>query len=144
MTNAVLTAEGIFLDQKVNSRREAVELCGKKLLELGAIKEPYIDLMWEREQILSSFVGESVAIPHGTEESRKYVNFAQLVFIRYVKPIIWEGEEVNITVGIASANNEHVDILASLAEILLDDEKKTLLLNSNNKIEILELFRSVG
>ena len=144
MTNAVLAAEGIFLDVTASSRKEAVLLCGKHLLELGAITEPYIEKMWERELILSSYVGETVAIPHGTEDSRQYVNFAQLVFIRFKEPIDWDGEVVNITVGIASANNEHVDILAALADILLDEEKKNLLLQSKDKNQILELMGSVG
>jgi len=144
MTNAVLTAEGILLDVTAFSRKEAVLLCGEHLLKLGAISQPYIEKMWERELILSSYVGESVAIPHGTEDSRQFVNFAQLVFIRYSHPIEWDGEVVSITVGIASANNEHVDILAELADILLDDDKKKLLLSSNDKSEILELMGSIG
>ena len=144
MTNAVLTAEGILLDVTASSRKEAVLLCGEHLLKLGAISAPYIEKMWERELILSSYVGESVAIPHGTEDSRQFVNFAQLVFIRYSQPIEWDGEVVSITVGIASANNEHVDILAELADILLDDDKKKLLLSSNDKSKILELMGSIG
>lgn len=113
-------------------------LCGDALFYLGAIDSKYIDAMWERELILSSYIGEGVAIPHGTDDSRKYVNFDQLVFFRFDQPIDWEGEKVLITLGIASKSNDHVEILARLAEILLDDDLKKVLLESNSKIEILE------
>jgi mannitol/fructose-specific phosphotransferase system IIA component len=118
-----------------------VHLCGKVLLECGAIEPQYIDAMWQREQILSSFIGERTAIPHGTDESRKYVNFAQLVFLRFPEAIDWDGDFVNLTIGIASANNEHVDTLAVLAELLMDSQSRQIMFNSEQPNEILELVQ---
>ena len=140
MTSApALTARGILLNCTASSREEAVRLCGQTLLECGAIEQPYIDAMWEREQIMSSFIGEATAIPHGTDASRKFVNFAQLVFLRFNSPIDWEGDVVSLAIGIASANDDHVDTLGVIAEILMDEPRKNILFSTNEPNEIIEL-----
>ena len=142
MTSApALTARGIQLNCTASSREEAVHLCGQKLLECGAIEQPYIEAMWERELLMSSFIGEQTAIPHGTDFSRKFVNFAQLVFLRYQNPIDWEGDEVRLTIGIASANDDHVDTLGVIAEILLDPTQRNIIFSSNDENEILDLVQ---
>ena len=88
--------------------------------------------MWEREQIFPSAIGGGFAIPHGTDESRVHVLFDQLVFVRFTEPISWEGEEVTACVGIASAGDGHVELLGNLAELLLDDDARELLLTSTD------------
>ena len=58
MTSAILTARGIRLGCTATSREEAVHLCGELLNEIGAVERPYIAAMWERENLMSSFIGE--------------------------------------------------------------------------------------
>lgn len=142
MTSApALTARGILLNSTASSREEAVLLCGQALLDCGAIEKPYLDAMWERELIMSSYIGEATAIPHGTDRSRKYVNFAQLVFLRFSNPIDWDGEQVKLAIGIASANDDHVDTLGVIAEILMDDERRKIVFESTDPNEILNLVQ---
>ena len=94
MSNQLIQASGIRIAAAASSREEAVALCGQTLLELGAVSEEYIQAMWEREQIISSYMGEGVAMPHGTDESRKFVKFDQLVFLRFAEEIDWDGVPV--------------------------------------------------
>ena len=76
----LLVTSGIHFGATASSKEEAVALCGSALQSLGAISKEYADAMWEREQIASSYLGNFVAMPHGTDESRKYVHFGQIVF----------------------------------------------------------------
>jgi len=140
MTDTVLTADAVHIGATASSREEAVRLCGKFLLDLGAIEPPYVDAMWERECIMSSYVGERVAIPHGTDASRQYVRRAQLVVVRFADAIDWDGESVLMAVGIASAGHEHVEVLGSLAEALLDDHIRTRLFVTDEPQEIADLL----
>lgn len=140
MTNTVLTADAVHIGVTASSREEAVRLCGAYLLELGAIEPPYVDAMWERELIMSSYVGERVAIPHGTDASRAYVRRAQLVVVRFAAPVDWDGESVEMAVGIASAGHEHVEVLGSLAEALLDEHIRTRLFSTTEPQEIADLL----
>jgi len=136
----LLAEAGIHFGATAFSKREAVALCGAQFVEFGATSQEYADAMWEREQIASSYLGNAVAMPHGTDESRKYVNFGQIVFIRFAAPFIWDDEEVKLCIGIAAQGDEHVEIIGNLAEALLDDEKFEILLNTTDKSKVLEIL----
>jgi len=136
----LLQLAGIALDAMASSREEAIALCGAKLVELGAVSPEYADAMWEREKIFPSEMGEGFAIPHGTDESRKYVNFDQLVFIRLQQEITWVNEPVTVCVGIASAGDGHVEILGNLADVLMDDDAANILRTSQDPQAILDLI----
>ena len=139
MTELIQQA-GIQLAAAASSHREAVASCGQLLVDLGAIQPEYAAAMWEREQIFSSAIGLGFAIPHGTDESRKFVNFDQLVFLRLQKPIMWGDEAVSCVVGIASQGDGHVEILGNLAELIQDEAELEILLTSNSQAEVLELL----
>ena len=139
MTNFLQLA-GIRLGATASSREEAVRLCGETLHSLGAVESGYIDAMWERENIISSYMGEGVSLPHGTDASRKYVNFAQLVFVRFSEPVDWDGEEVKLCIGIAAKGDEHGELLGNLAEKLLDPSSYKSLMESASTAELLELI----
>ena len=139
MTNFLQLA-GIRLGATASSREEAVRLCGELLQGLGAVESGYIDAMGERENIISSYMGEGVALPHGTDASRKYVNFAQLVFVRFTEPVDWDGEEVKLCIGIAAKGDEHGELLGNLAEKLLEPSSYKSLMESASTTELLELI----
>ena len=139
MTDLVQQA-GIKLDATASSPEEAVDICGKLLVELGAITSAYADAMWEREQIFPSAIGMGFAIPHGTDESRAHVIFDQLVFVRLAKPISWADDEVTCVLGIASRGDGHVELLGNLAEMIQDEDKLAILQNSQNPEEIAQLL----
>jgi PTS system mannitol-specific IIA component len=141
MSNLLVLA-GIRLDATASSQEEAVRLCGSVLQELGAVSPEYLDAMFEREQIISSYMGEGVALPHGTDESRKYVNFTQLVFVRFTNPVDWEGEQVRLCIGIAAKGDEHGELLGNLADKLLDETSYSKLMSSNSEQEILDLLNA--
>jgi PTS system mannitol-specific IIA component len=96
--------------------------------------------MWERELIFPSEMGEGFAIPHGTDESRKYVLFDQLVFVRLIAEIVWANEPVSVCVGIASAGDGHVEILGNLADVLMDDDAAHVLRTSRDPEAIRNLI----
>ena len=139
MSNLLVLA-GIRLDATASSQEEAVRFCGALLHELGAVEEKYIDAMVERENIISSYMGEGVALPHGTDASRQYVNFAQLVFVRFLEPVPWEGEEVRLCIAIAAKGDEHTELLGNLADKLLDEVSFEKFMTSNSIDEIQQLI----
>lgn len=139
MTNLIQSA-GVHLSATASSPEEAVRLCGQKLMELGAVDQKYVDAMWEREQAFSSAIGFGLAIPHGTDQAREWVNFDQLVFLRLEQPIDWQGEEVRMCVGIAAQGDNHMDILGNLAELIQDPGSEQTLLESEDSAEILDLL----
>lgn len=140
MVKPLLSLEGIHLGATASTKEEAVALCGKALFDLGAVKAGYLNAMEEREKVFPSYMGNGVSIPHGTDEARKLVNFGQLVFVRFIKPIPWGDESATICIGIAAQEDEHGEILGNLAEVLVDEVRLQKLNQTDDKEEILKIL----
>ncbi len=136
----LLAESSIRLDQTATSREDAVRQCGQALLEAGAVDASYIDAMLQREQTVSTFVGEGVAIPHGTLAGKEAVKQDALVVLRFPDGVDWDGNDVRVCVGIAAAGGGHIALLSQLAEVLLDPEKAERLRNATEAQEVYDLL----
>ncbi len=143
MSNLIQRA-GILLDATASSPEEAVRICGQLLVQSGAVSEEYAQAMWERENAFSSAIGMGFAIPHGTDASRKYVKFDQLVFLRLNTEIQWGDEQVRGVLGIASQGDGHVEILGNFAELVQEDAEREVLLSTGDTEQVLNLLSRAG
>jgi len=87
------------------SKEDAVRYCGQILVDAGAADPAYIDGMLAREQQISTYLGEGVAIPHGTNESRAHIIRAALGFVQFPGGIDWNGKTAYVLIPIASATD---------------------------------------
>lgn len=110
------------------------------LIEIGAVEPEYADTMQEREQMVSSYVGESFAIPHGTDEGRAMVRRASLAFLQFPDGVDWEGDDVRVAIAIAAAENEHMGVMARLAQVLLEPETAQRLRTTDDPDEVIALL----
>jgi PTS system mannitol-specific IIA component len=124
---ALISEESIRLDESATDKFDAIRQVGAALLDTGAIDASYIDAMIERENTVSTFVGEGVAIPHGTLAGKGAVKKDALVVLRFPKGVDWDGNEVFVCVGIAARGNGHIALLSQLATVLLDPDKAAAL-----------------
>ncbi len=132
-----LNANNVFLGLTAQTKEEAIRFAGQKLVENGYVKTAYIDAMLERERLTSTYLGESIAVPHGTIESKDDVINTGIVFCQYPAGVQFGEEEqdkAKIVIGIAARNNEHLDVIAKLTNAL-DDEKIIAKLTTTNDIE---------
>lgn len=135
-----LKLDNIYLDLKAESKEDAIRLAGEKLYENGYVEKNYIESMLEREKVVTTYMGMGFAIPHGTNEGKKYVKNSGVVILQFPSGIDFEGEKAYIVLGIAGVGNEHLEILSKVA-ILLDDELTEKLKESNDKSVFLETFK---
>jgi mannitol/fructose-specific phosphotransferase system IIA component len=140
----VLPAEGIRLGLTAADKWDAIRQCGAVLLELGAVEDGYPATMLEREKSVSTFIGEGVAIPHGTDESRALVMRTTLGVLQFPTGVDWDGQPVTICVAIAAKGNEHVTALSALAQILMDPAQAERLRTSSSPDEVRALLESIG
>ena len=87
----------------------------------------YVATMLEREQSVPTYIGEGVAIPHGTLAGKELVHRDALSFLRFPDGVDWGGQEATIAIGIAAQGDGHVELLSRLAELLLDADKAAAL-----------------
>ncbi|MES2171611.1 MAG: PTS sugar transporter subunit IIA [Actinomycetota bacterium] len=124
---ALISEESIRLNESATDKFDAIRQVGSALLDTGAIDASYIDAMIERENTVSTFVGEGVAIPHGTLAGKDAVKTDALVVLRFPKGVDWDGNEVFVCVGIAARGNGHIALLSQLATVLLDPDRAAAL-----------------
>ena len=137
---SLLAEESIRLDCTATDRFDAVRQCGAALVAAGAVDETYVDAMIQREETVSTFVGEGVAIPHGTLAGKEAVKHDALVVLRFPEGVDWDGNAVSVCVGIAAAGGGHIALLSQLAEILLDPAKAERLRSASSADEVYALL----
>jgi mannitol/fructose-specific phosphotransferase system IIA component len=138
---ALLTRDLVQLGVAVADRDEAIAVTGRMLVDAGAVRPPYVEAMAEREAIMSSYMGEGFALPHGTDASRTHVERAAIAFVRFAAPVEWEdGEEALVAVAVAAASDEHIGVLASLARVLSDPDAAERLRTTDDVDEVLALL----
>jgi mannitol PTS system EIIA component len=139
-TDELLSREGIRLGLETVDRFDAVRRSGEVLVEIGAVEPPYVDAMLERERNLSTSLGEGFAIPHGTDESRRWINRTRLSFIQYPEGVEWDDDDVVVCIGIAAVGDEHVELLARLARVLTVPERAAALRAASRPEDVLALL----
>lgn len=138
----LLAESSINLTATATGRDDAIRQAGEALLAAGAIEPSYIDAMLERENSVSTFVGEGVAIPHGTLAGKDAVKSDALVLLRFPDGVDWDGNDVSVAIGIAAKGNGHIALLSQLATILLEPEKAEALRNATTTEQVYELLAS--
>jgi mannitol/fructose-specific phosphotransferase system IIA component len=142
-TDPVLTADCVHLGLAAADKADAIAQCGKVLLAAGAVDEPYLAAMHERETVVSTYIGEQVAIPHGTDASRVHVKQTRLGFLQFPGGVDWGGNDVRVCIPIASSGDEHVQLLSALATVLLDPDKARTLREASAVDDVLALLNPV-
>lgn len=144
MAKDILTKENIHLNQSLNSKEEAVRYTGKILADNGYVQEAYIDKMLEREDVTSTFMGNYVAIPHGTEDARDLVQETGLSVVTVPDGVDFDGNTVKVLIGIAGKENEHLDVLSKIAIVCAEEENIQKIVDATSEEEIINLFDEVN
>jgi len=139
--DAILQRSAIRLAEHATGRDDAIRRCGGVLVEVGAVDQAYVEAMLAREQSISTYVGEGVAIPHGTLGGKSAVRRDALAVVRFPETVDWDGNPVTVCVAIAAQGDGHVDLLAELAEILLDEDRAKALREATDPDEVMSLLK---
>lgn len=140
----VLSKDAIKLGLSAVDKWDAIRQSGALLDALGAVEPGYPEAMLERERSVSTFVGEGVAIPHGTDASRALVKRTTLGVLQFPAGVDWDGQRVTLCVAIAAKGDEHVTVLSALAEILMEPDKAARLRASEDVDEVHGMLAAIG
>lgn len=124
MSNLKLTVNDISIINGSYCKSEAIAAVAENMIKSGLVKDDYTQAMFDRDAQISTFLGNGIAIPHGTTEKRDSVIETGLKVIYYPQGIQWD-EDNNIAyvvVGIAAKSNEHLDILRQLTRAVIAED----------------------
>ena len=137
----ILTPETIELRASVSSRDEAIRRAGRLLVENGNVEERYVDSMFEREKSVSTFMGNAVAIPHGTNDSKQWVARSGLSVITLPEGVEYgDGNVAKLIIGIAGKGDEHIDLLSKIALIVSEEENVEKIVQAETKEQLMAMF----
>lgn len=141
MDKLILNERNILLNVKSEDKYSAIERVGKLLVENGYAEKEYIDGMKKRENEITTYMGNGIAIPHGTSEYIKFIKKSGIVVAQYPDGVDFgEGNIAYILIGIAGMNDEHLKILSSIALVCQDENNVDKLKKATTREEILNIL----
>ncbi len=144
MSNQILRKENIVLNASLAAKEEAIRFTGDILVKQGYVESSYVEKMLEREQITSTYIGNNVAIPHGTEDAKSAVKETGLSVVTVPEGVDFGGNEVKILIGIAGKGDEHLEILSKIAIVCSEEENIEKLVNATSEEDILTILNEVN
>jgi PTS system mannitol-specific IIC component len=144
VSSALLDRGSIVLDGGTATRDDAITRAGELLVAAGSASPAYVAAMHEREQSVSTAMGNGLAIPHGTNEAKAEVERTAISFVRYPQGIDWNGKQVKFVVGIAALGNEHLKLLGRIAEVFTDSEQVARLESAQTADDVLAVLGEVA
>lgn len=126
---SVLSIGQVRIHSGSATQDEALQEATDILVAAGAVTPVYVDAMRQREETVSTFMGNGLAIPHGTNETKAAILDSGLSVVRYDGGVDWAGENATFVIGIAGRGDEHLEILSQIA-ILFSDEDDVAKLNA--------------
>ncbi|MDF1487997.1 PTS mannitol transporter subunit IICBA [Tessaracoccus caeni] len=139
----VLAPASVVLSGSATDPASAISEAGNLLVAAGGVDSSYVDAMHEREKLVSTYMGNFLAIPHGTNEAKDSVHRSAMSFVRYPEGIDWNGKPVKFVVGIAGANNTHMDILQKVAITFSNMAQVKKLEEASSVQEIIDILGEV-
>lgn len=127
----LLQKSNIKLNCKSKLKEDVIREAGQLLCDSGYVDAGYIDAMIERENTFSTNIGNGIAIPHGVEKAKKNIKKSGIVVMVFPEGTLWNDELVKVVIGIAGVGDEHLDVLANIADKLSKPEAVEELIKSS-------------
>jgi PTS system mannitol-specific IIA component len=97
--------------------------------------------MLEREKSVSTYMGNAVAIPHGTNDSKQWITRSGLSVITVPDGVEYgDGERAHLIIGIAGKGDEHLDILSKISIVVSEEENVERIVGAETKEELIAIF----
>ncbi|NNF53526.1 MAG: HPr family phosphocarrier protein [Acidimicrobiales bacterium] len=118
----VLPQSDVHLGLPSVSMNEAIEFVGGRLVERKVAEGGYVEGMKKREETVSTYLGNGVAMPHGTFEAKEFIKGTGIVVAQYPEGIDWGTGTAYLVIGLAADGDDHVQVLSTMAEVLQDED----------------------
>lgn len=138
---SILSENKIIMNADAKDKYEAIAIAGKLLVEAGHVSEEYVPKMLEREEVVSTYMGGGLAIPHGTKDGKQFIKSTGLSVVRFPNGVDFGGDEpAFVVIGIAAAGDGHMEVLTNVAMIFTEDDAIERVMNAATPAAIIEIF----
>jgi phosphoenolpyruvate-protein phosphotransferase len=117
-----LTPDDITLSATAIDKADAIRQMAAKMVSDNLVEPDYLQGMLDREQQTSTYLGNGIAIPHGTTDTRHLVRQTGLKVVRFPDGVAWGADQIVYTaIGIAARSDEHLAVLRQLTRVIGDE-----------------------
>ncbi|MGH2106094.1 PTS sugar transporter subunit IIA [Aerococcus urinaeequi] len=138
----------VKLKQDFQTKEAAIRAAGQLLVDNGHVDSSYVEAMLDRENEVTTYMGNFIAIPHGTDEAKTGIHSTGISVLQIPFGVDFsddpnEEKMAMVVFGIAGVNNEHLDLLSKIAIFCSTLDNVVKLVNAENEAEIMTLLNSV-
>jgi len=141
-----LDASCVFLGLKADNKQEAIRFAGEQVVKAGFAEQAYADSMFDREKLVSTYLGEGIAVPHGTIEAKDKVIKTGIVFCQYPEGVRFTDDEddgvAKLVIGIAAQGDEHIHVITAITNALDDESAMETLKTTKDVNKVLEIINA--
>ena len=121
---SVAAVEAISLGEPGTTQQAAIARVSAMLSDLGAVETGYGASMLAREGVISTYLGNGLALPHCTYEDRGLIKRTALVLAQHPAGVPWGDEDdiAYLVFGLAAVGDQHLAIMSHLAEVPDDED----------------------
>lgn len=140
--------ELIKLNQHFADKEEAIHFCGQLLLDGGYVEPAYVDAMIQRDKELSVYMGNFIAIPHGTDDAKKNVLKSGITVVQVPEGVNFGTEDnpqvATVLFGIAGIGDEHLQIIQNISIFCADVDNVVKLADAQTEDDVIKLLSNVN
>ena len=138
----------VKLKQDFQTKEAAIRAAGQLLVDNGHVDSSYVEAMLDRENEVTTYMGNFIATPHGTDEAKTSIHSTGISVLQIPFGVDFsddpnEEKMAMVVFGIAGVNNEHLDLLSKIAIFCSTLDNVVKLVNAENEAEIMTLLDSV-
>ena len=136
LATEILRPSAVLVGAVAADKAAAIDRVGGILVAEGLVTDEYVKAMHEREAIISTYLGNGIALPHGTGENQESILRTGLAVVQFPDGVPWGDEPARLVIGLAAKSEEHIPILSRLAGVLEDAELCARLASTPDPLEI--------
>ena len=137
-----LTVAQVRMNQQALDKNAALRLVAAALQHDGRVGAGYLAGLQAREAQGSTYLGQGIAIPHGTPQTRDQVLSTGVCLLQFPEGVEWgEGQRVYLVIGIAAKSDEHLHLLQLLTRALGEGDLSQALREAPDAEAILALLQ---
>ncbi|QSO54036.1 PTS sugar transporter subunit IIA [Alicyclobacillus curvatus] len=136
----ILQPENVLLHLPSEKSTDAIQRVGNILVANGYVEEPYVEGMLKREESMTTYIGNGVAIPHSMPEYVSHILKSGIVVAQYPDGVDFgTGNIARLVIGIAGRGEEHMEVLSQIATVCMDEENVDRLVHAKTAQEVIDV-----
>ncbi|CNH07630.1 phosphoenolpyruvate-dependent sugar phosphotransferase system%2C IIA component [Yersinia aldovae] len=117
-----ITVENLHLGCQAKNKAEVLSMVGKEFKAKGYISQDCVSFLNEREQQVSTFLGNGITLPHLPKSATNIILKTGVEIFQFPDGVIWDRSNVMfIAIGVIAKEKEHIDVLKDIASIFSDE-----------------------